>query len=38
MDKQQAPTVQHMVLLIYSISCDKPSWKRMYMDNSHFTI
>ena len=33
MDKQQAPIVQHMVLLIYSISCDKPSWKRMYMNN-----
>ena len=33
MDKQQDPTVQHREL--YSISCDKPSWKsilkRMYV-------
>ena len=27
MDKQQGPTVEHREL--YSISCDKPSWKRM---------
>ena len=33
MDKQQAPIAQYTVLLIYSISCDKPSWKRMYMNN-----
>ena len=25
MDKQQGPTVEHREL--YSISCDKPSWK-----------
>ena len=27
MDKQQGPTVQHREL--YSISCDKPEWKRI---------
>ena len=27
MDKQQGPTVQHKEL--YSISCDKPQWKRI---------
>ena len=27
MDKQQSPTVQHREL--YSISCDKPQWKRI---------
>ena len=28
-DEQQGPTVQHREL--YSISCDKPSWERMYL-------
>ena len=28
MDKQQGPTVQHRKL--YSISCDKPKWKRIF--------
>ena len=27
MDKQQGPTVTHREL--YSLSCDKPSWKRV---------
>ena len=27
MDKQQGPTVQHREL--YSMSCDKPQWKRI---------
>ena len=27
MDKQQGPTVEHRAL--YSIPCDKPSWKRI---------
>ena len=27
MDKQQGPTVEHREL--YSVSCDKPYWKRM---------
>ena len=27
MDKQQGPTVQHREL--YSVSCDKPQWKRI---------
>ena len=29
MDKQQGPTVQHREL--YSISCNKPQWKRIYI-------
>ena len=28
MDKQQGPTVEHKGL--YSLSCDKPSWKRIF--------
>ena len=28
MDTQQGPTVEHREL--YSISCDKPSWKRIW--------
>ena len=28
-NKQQGPTVEHREL--YSISCDKPSWKRIYI-------
>ena len=27
MDKQQGPTVEHREL--YTMSCDKPSWKRI---------
>ena len=28
MDEQQGPTVEHREL--YSISCDKPEWKRIF--------
>ena len=31
LDKQQGPTVEHREL--YSISCDKPSWKRILKNN-----
>ena len=33
MDKQQGPTVYHRQL--YSISCDKPKWKRTCQKDVH---